>query len=158
MAELSSQGYFLTRIPLPPAIGAAVTTRDWAGLDRLLQLETRPGGAIFEALRPHAKFSEIEFIISIRSSIEAPDEDGIWHDDGSRVLAFSLSLTPDPGAIEGGKLEIRRRLVDPPPESAVIPTPDFGTMIVFATGQGGYEHKINRVSRGERIIIAGWCT
>jgi hypothetical protein len=107
-------------------------------------------------LREYARFSEIEFIISIRSSLESPDEDGIWHDDGSRVLAFSLSLTIEHQEIGGGKLEIRRR--GSPDACGAIPTPPYGTLIVFATGQSGYEHKIGRVERGERIIIAGWCT
>jgi hypothetical protein len=116
---------------------------------------------IFEELRRYERFSEIEFIISIRPSIRSPlqeiDEDGIWHDDGSRVLAFSLSLTLDHAGLEGGRLEIRKRSASPG-ESAFIATPPFGTMIIFATGHLGFEHKINRVVRGERIIIAGWCT
>jgi hypothetical protein len=112
---------------------------------------------IFDELLRYEKFSQIEFIISIRSSLIEPDDDGIWHDDGSRVLAFSLSLTLEPVVIEGGCLEIRRR-EGSNQESVVIPTPLFGTMIVFATGHRGFEHKINRVIQGERIIIAGWCT
>ena len=154
---LTSQGYFLSRITPPPAIHTHVSDRDWLSLDQAMRAETLPGGAIFDELRKYAEFSEIEFIISIRSSIEEPDEDGIWHDDGSRVLAFSLSVTLDPDGIEGGRLEIRKRGADTP-DSGFLPTPAFGSMIVFATGQQGFEHKINRVIRGERIIIAGWCT
>ena len=150
-------GYRLTQINLPAGIGQKVASRDWVGLDGLMREQTLPGGAIFEELRKVTDFSEIEFIISIRSSLQEPDEDGIWHDDGTRVLAFSLSLTVDPSSIEGGKLEIRERFVEGAP-SSVIETPPFGTLIVFATGHQGFEHKINRVIRGERIIIAGWCT
>ena len=129
-------------------------------MDRLIALETRKGGAIFEELLNFSRFSEIEFIISIRSSLEVPDEDGIWHDDGSRRLAFSLSLTRNPEAIQGGRLEIRRRAErgGDASGSEVLPTPGYGTLIVFATGSQGYEHKINRVTEGERLIIAGWCT
>jgi hypothetical protein len=156
--DLETRGYFLSSLVLPAAVREQVTQRDWAALDRAIQKETVRGGLIFDELRNYAEFTEIEFIISIRSSLEEPDDDGIWHDDGSRVLAFSLSLTLDPAAIEGGKLEIRRRGADPEAESEVLPTPLYGTMIVFATGHQGFEHKINRVSRGERIIIAGWCT
>ena len=152
---LTEHGYFLKDIKLPPLIGQAVQSRDWEELDRAIRVETLPGGSIFEELRKHEEFSEIEFILSIRSSLEFPDEDGIWHDDGSRVLAFSLSLTLDPATIEGGILEIRKR---GDPKTSTIPTPLFGTMIVFATGQKNFEHKINRVIRGERIIAAGWCT
>jgi hypothetical protein len=134
-----------------------VLERDWQELDATIRQETISGGLLFEELQRYGEFSEIEFIISIRSSREEPDDDGIWHDDGSRVLAFSLSLTLEPNAIEGGRLEIRKRSTQPG-ASEVIPTPPYGTLIVFATGHQGFEHKINRVVRGERIIIAGWCT
>lgn len=154
---LATNGYFTAPIALPPIIREKVLERDWPGLDRLIREETIPGGVIFDELSRFARFTEIEFIISIRSSIEFPDDDGIWHDDGSRLLAFSLSVTPDHLAVEGGHLEIRPRAA---PESGLegLPTPCFGTLIVFATGQQGFEHKINRVTAGERIIIAGWCT
>lgn len=86
---LATQGYFLLPIELPAVMHQCVLERDWVGLDGALRSETLPGGVIFQALREYAQFSEIEFIISIRSSLDSPDEDGIWHDDGSRLLAFS---------------------------------------------------------------------
>ena len=70
---------------------------------------------------------------------------GMTTDPGSWL--FSLSLTLDPNAIVGGRLEIRRRSADPQ-VSEVLSTPTFGTMIVFATGHQGFEHKINRVASG----------
>ncbi len=151
------RGYQLAAISLPSVIREQVLARDWPALDRAIALETIAGGAIFDELRKYASFSQIEFILSIRSSIDEPDEDGIWHDDGSRVLAFSLSLTLRPEAIEGGRLQIRKR-GDEPFEHVTLATPPYGTMIVFATGHLGYEHKIGCVTQGERIIAAGWCT
>jgi len=95
-------------------------------------------------------------IISIRSSEEYPDEDGIWHDDGSRVLAFSLSLTRHPGKPRSGKLRSEGvrllRLRHPFPLHRLAP------MIIFGTGQSGFEHRICRVARGERVIVAGWAS
>lgn len=155
--RLLQKGFLLTPITLPASVHEAVIARDWNELDRLMRIETQPRGAVFEELQKYERFSEIEMIIAIRSSLIEPDEDGIWHDDGSRVLAFSLSLTLQPEAIEGGRLEIRRR-AEPHPATDPLPTPPYGTMIVFATGVQGFEHKINRVIQGERIIIAGWCT
>jgi hypothetical protein len=155
---LASNGHFLKSVALPPAIREHVTNRNWNALDEAIRAETLSGGSIYERLRDFRTFSEIEFIISIRSSREQDDEDGIWHDDGSRVLAFSLSLTLNHEEIEGGRLEMRRRTSAPDSAVAVIPTPPYGTMIVFATGYEGFEHKICRVIQGERIIIAGWCT
>lgn len=157
MNPLVSQGYFLSPVLLPETIREKVVARLWNELDQEMRRETLPGGVVFEELQKYARFSEIEFIISIRSSLEYPDEDGIWHDDGSRLLAFSLSLTLDHKSVVGGKLEMKRR-DGSSPKVAEIETPPFGTMIVFATGQSGFEHKINRVAQGERIIIAGWCT
>ena len=155
MQAVIQHGYQKVTFDLPQSIREHVQSRNWVELDRVMALETSPAGSVFGRLRIFCEFSQIEFIISIRSSDIEADEDGIWHDDGSRILAFSLSLTFDPEQIEGGVLEIRKRGAR---ESARIPTPDFGTAVVFATGHWGYEHKINRVSRGERIIIAGWCT
>jgi hypothetical protein len=162
---LLSQGYFLAPLELPADVRTSVIERNWEELDAQIRVETLPGGGIFKKLAEYADFSEIEFIVSIRSSHEYPDEDGIWHDDGSRVLAFSLSLTLEPDTIKGGVLEIRRRAVQSgsrdhgkEEKSSELITPPYGTMIVFATGHFGFEHKINRVVSGERIIIAGWCT
>jgi hypothetical protein len=152
-----TDGYLISRVELPELIRECVVQRNWRALDQAIAVETAPTGTIFKQLRNYAEFSEIEFIIAIRSSREEPDEDGIWHDDGSRVLAFSLSLTLDHASIEGGRLEIRKRGADPS-TAKILSTPPFGTMIVFATGHQGFEHKIGRVIRGERIIIAGWCT
>ena len=155
--QLAAQGYFLSSIQLPPIIRESVLKRNWIALDSAIRREADPGGTIFEELRKIANFSDIEFIISIRSSLSEPDEDGIWHDDGSRLLAFSLSLTVDHAHVEGGLLELRKKGAETP-ASGFIATPPFETMIVFATGQSGFEHKINKVTRGERIIVAGWCT
>lgn len=154
---MNERGHTFTSVELPTAIRQAVSDRNWDELDRLIRQETLVGGSIFSKLSSYRRFEQIEFIISIRSSsLGYPDEDGIWHDDGSRLLAFSLSLTSNPGAIDGGVLEIRKR--NTPGLRWKISTPDFGTMVVFATGRDGFEHKINRVVAGERIIIAGWCT
>jgi hypothetical protein len=160
--QIAQRGYILSAIELPGALKAAIESRDWVKVDEIVRQETLPGGAIFQELLKYAHFSEIEFIISIRSSLQEPDEDGIWHDDGSRVLAFSLSLTLDSNGVEGGRLEMRKRARTASEASSLatesIATPPYGTAIIFATGWQGFEHKINRVTGGERIIIAGWCT
>lgn len=154
---VASQGYALVPVRLPDAIKELVQKRHWEELDQRIRLQTLPGGVIFDELLKYGDFEQIEFIISIRSSNAEPDEDGIWHDDGSRLLAFSLSLTLDAGLIEGGKLEFRRRGVPDSPVAA-LPTQPYGTLVVFATGHFGFEHRICHVARGERIVIAGWCT
>lgn len=151
-----NSGFLITQLNLPNLIRDKVLERNWIALDQAIRIETEPGGTIFEELQKYAAFSSIEFIISIRSSLSEPDEDGIWHDDGSRVLAFSLSLSLNHGEIEGGRLGIRK--IGEESNVTFIPTPAFGTMIIFQTGKDGFEHRIHRVSQGERVIIAGWCT
>jgi hypothetical protein len=153
--ELFIQGYHLTFFPLYAEIKNLVVARDWSGVDQAFQLLTQKDGHLFKFLRNYHNFEEIEFIISIRNAQNEWEEDGIWHDDGSRVFAFSLSLTLDSDHLRGGRLGIRRK-----GETSLIqlPTPQFGGLIMFLTGLYGFEHKIHQVTQGERIIIAGWCS
>lgn len=150
---LKNQGYFEINLSLPNEIKTLVEDRNFFELDQKFKRMTAHNGMIYKTLSEFESFNSIEFIISLRESKNEWEEDGIWHDDGSRKLAFSLSLTIDPP--EGGILEIRKKGVS---QSNKIPTPPFGKMIVFATGFYGYEHKINRVLKGSRLIIAGWCS
>lgn len=151
--DLEKQGYFLTEMTLPKELKTEVEKKDFEQVDKIIRILTKPEGAIFQTLLKYREFSEIEFILSLRESQNSWEEDGIWHDDGSRILAFSLSLTIT--SPEGGILELREKGSN---QSLKIPTPDYGQMIVFKTGVEAYEHKINRVSSGSRLIAAGWCT
>jgi len=149
---LFKDGHYLTKFELPQRVKQIVSDQDWTGLDQTFIELTRPGGSLFNFLSTFHDFNSIEFIISIRNSENEWEEDGIWHDDGSRVFAFSLSLTLD--HIEGGKLGIRKK----GGQTFEISTPPFGDIILFLTGVYGYEHKIHAVTKGKRVIIAGWCS
>jgi hypothetical protein len=151
--ELFSQGYHLSYIPLSDEIRHLVLIENWSQLDEEFKKLTAPQGQVFEFLKQFHDFNFIEFIISIRDSQNEWEEDGIWHDDGSRVFAFSLSLTIE--NIQGGRLGIRKTGEE---NFFQIPTPSFGNMIMFLTGIYGFEHKIHQVTSGKRIIIAGWCS
>jgi hypothetical protein len=146
-------GFEIHKLHLPHEVNAAITSKDWYSLDKLFHIYTAPGGILFSFLQSFEEFNEIEFIISLREAQNDWEEDGIWHDDGSRKLAFSLSLTHH--APQGGVLEIRKKGEQ---DSTFIPTPEFGSIIVFQTGLKGFEHKINAVTNGHRLIIAGWCS
>ena len=152
-AELFSQGYHKTYFTLSDEIRNLVSSEKWPELDAEFKKMTEKDGRLFKFLSEFHDFSSIEFIISIRDSSNEWEEDGIWHDDGSRVFAFSLSLTLED--VEGGRLGIR--LIGDETYSP-IPTPSFGGIIMFLTGIYGYEHKIHQVTQGKRIIIAGWCS
>lgn len=151
---LALNGHFAAHSVLDGTALEYVQNEDWEGLDNYFQGLTAPNGSIFKLLSNFESFEAIEFIISIRDSKNKWEEDGIWHDDGSRKLAFSLSLMESLDDIEGGVLEIRQKGKS---ESLKIPPFVYGQMIVFLTGTYGYEHKINQVTKGRRIIIAGWC-
>lgn len=153
--RLTVQGYTHDKVDLPVEVRTMVRRRDWAALDRHMRVATQPGGYLFEYMQRYLAFASIEFIISLRTAGE--NEEGIWHDDGSRKLAFSLSLTENPHYTEGGILQIRPFGASPE-QTAAIATPKFGEILVFLTGQAGFEHKIGEVTAGERLIIAGWCS
>lgn len=151
--ELFSRGFHLTYFPMGDEIAAMVREERWEELDKTFQCLTQKGGRLYQFLQSFHEFESIEFIISVRDAANEWEEDGIWHDDGSRVFAFSLSLTQ--GDIQGGRLGIRSK-----DEEAFlqIPTPSFGGIILFLTGLYNFEHKIHQVTQGRRVIIAGWCS
>lgn len=151
---LTLNGHFAVNNVLDDTALSFVKSEDWDGLDQYFQKLTQKDGELYKFLKQFCDFKEIEFIISIRDANNPWEEDGIWHDDGSRKLAFSLSLTKSPHLIEGGHLEIRKKQSE---TSFSLSPFEYGKMIIFATGVNGFEHKINQVKKGKRIIIAGWC-
>ncbi len=153
--ELLNQGYIQTTFILPEDLKNLVAEEKWNEVDQYFQLITKKDGDLFLFLQNHHEFNSIEFIISIRDAQNEWEEDGIWHDDGSRIMAFSLSLTLNQDAIQGGILGMRKKGED---SFASILTPPFGQMIIFLTGEYGFEHKIHQVTAGKRVIIAGWCS
>ena len=149
--ELFRDGYTLDFFEPPLLLQQAVQLELWAEVDQRVADLVQPGGAMFEYVSRYLPIISTEFIISIRDATDPDQDDGIWHDDGSRRITLTWSLTSEP--IEGGLLGIRARGQATP---VLIPTPPFGGLIVYLTGQFGFEHKIHRVTRGRRIVIACW--
>lgn len=152
--RLSDHGFELHDFPIPEFVRAWVKERKWEDVDQYFKKTTAPDGDLFHYLQRFHPFSQIETMLSIRDSRNEWEEDGIWHDDGSRVLAFSLSLTISPDEIMGGRLGIRKVGTV---KAEMVSTPRFGAAIVFLTGVHGYEHCIFKVEKGERVILVGWC-
>lgn len=152
---LFSQGFHLSYFALSSELKIFVQNEDWKSVDMCMQKLTAKDGELFKYLLTFHDFTQIEFIISLRDSKNDWEEDGIWHDDGSRVFAFSLSLSLDADHIKGGRLGIRKVGDE---NYLEIPTPSFGGIILFLTGIYGYEHRIHQVTEGKRVIIAGWCS
>lgn len=151
--ELFQNGYHLSYFTLGDEIRSFVQNEQWQELDDEFKKLTAKDGRLYKFLREYHDFESIEFIISIRDASNEWEEDGIWHDDGSRVFAFSLSLTTE--APQGGRLGVRAKGEE---RFTEIPTPGFGGIILFLTGIYGFEHKIHQVTGGKRVIIAGWCS
>jgi hypothetical protein len=151
--ELFTQGFHISYFTLGDEIRDLVIREKWPELDAEFKKLTAKDGRLYKFLNEFHDFNEIEFIISIRDAQNEWEEDGIWHDDGSRVFAFSLSLTLE--APEGGRLGIRPIREE---NFRQLPTPSFGGIIMFLTGIYGFEHRIHQVTKGRRIIIAGWCS
>jgi hypothetical protein len=153
--DLNKQGYCITKIQLPDHFLGLVLAQNWEQLDDELNHFFNGPSELSRLLGQLVDYETTEHIISIRDGSNAWEEDGIWHDDGSRLLAFSLSLTP-PGEnknIKGGILEIRKKGSSISHQIAPF---DWGEIVIFQTGLDAYEHKINCVKNGRRIIMAGW--
>ncbi len=150
---LLSQGYIAVQFPLETQVKTFVLEKRWKELDQYFLEISKPGGQLREFLNEFLDYEKLEHIIAIRT---APlDEEGIWHDDGSRFLGFSLSLNLYPETISGGNLFFKKKEEK---DSVVFPPQSFGTIILFLSGLFGYEHMVSAVTSGERIVIAGWCS
>lgn len=150
---LNETGFIVTDFPLDSVVLELVQNANWYELDQYFLEISKAGGQLRNFLSDYLDFKTLEHIIAIRRSPD--DEDGIWHDDGSRLLGFSLSLNRDHKKIEGGELRFKRK------NSARVhsfPPRPFGKIVLFLSGIYGYEHMVSAVTKGERIVIAGWCS
>ena len=132
----------------------AICKKDWEQLDQLVTHSLSPSGSLRKILETYGPFSSVEHILALRHYEE--DEEGIWHDDGSRDLAFSLSLNLDSQGIQGGELSLREKGTQRL-DHIIGPRP-LGSLTLFATGSHKWEHKTGRVLKGQRLVLAGWLT
>lgn len=151
--ELLEKNIVQKTYPLPAEIIEYAQLENWLAIDQYFLEAGKPGGALFEFMKTFLEFTSIEHIISIRTTPD--DEDGIWHDDGSRILGFTLSLTENPDKIVGGHLRFRKKSDN---DFISLPTRPLGEMLIFKTGIYGFEHMVSAVTQGKRVLIAGWCS
>lgn len=150
---LIEKGFVAVDFPIDASILNWLQQENWKELDQYFLDISKNNGLLRTFLADFLDFETLEHIIAIRRAPE--DEDGIWYDDGSRFLGFSLSLNRDPARIEGGNLLFKRK---DSLDSEIFPPQPLGKMIIFLSGIYGYEHMVSAVSFGERIVIAGWCS
>lgn len=155
LREFEQNGFIRVSLPLNSDIMTDLITENWNSLDANFQLLSKRDAPVFKLLSQLRSFSEIENIISIRDAKNEWEEDGIWHDDGSRVLAFSLGLNLKTSLIKGGELLLRKKKST---KITSIKPIQYGDIIIFKTGVDLFEHKVCAVTKGQRIIIAGWCS
>lgn len=151
--ELQSHGFIIVDFPLQSLVEQWVRLEKWFELDQYFLEISRTDGLLRSFLLDYLDFETLEHIIAIRRVPE--DEDGIWHDDGSRFLGFSLSLNLDHKNINGGELRFKKKDSE---ATLIFPPLHFGKMILFLSGIYGYEHMVSAVTNGQRIVIAGWCS
>lgn len=150
---LKENGYCLDSFTLDPNVKEWVRLDEWQKVDDHFKQLLSPSGDLFIYLQKYLPFTQVETMLAVRDSQNDWEEDGIWHDDGSRQFAISLSLNEFPENIEGGKLGFRKIGSE---TMELISTPKFGEMIVFLSGLYGYEHRIHRVTKGRRVILVAW--
>ena len=148
--ELLKNGYIIVDYPYAQELRSLIITENYHRLDSILKDACKSNGELFLFLQQYYPFQFLEHIIAVRT---APDDDGIWHDDGSRLIGFSLSMNLSPENISGGALNIRKKGEEQ--FTSIAPLP-FGKMVIFLTGQFGYEHKVDQVLSGKRTVVAGW--
>lgn len=149
--KLMSEGYLELNWEFALEVKELVLFEHYLELDLFFKNECKTTGRLFHFLNNIFPIDHLEHIIAVR---EAPnDEDGIWHDDGSRLLGFSLSLNIDHENILGGNLEFKQK---DQAETLIFTPRPYSTIIIFLTGQFGYEHKVSQVTKGKRTVIAGW--
>lgn len=152
---LQERGFIKMHLAFPREFKTAVTNCNWEKIDSLLFEYLSPEGFLNHLISNFQHFNYTEHIIAIRSA--ETDEDGIWHDDGTREIAFTWSLNDDPN-LEGGELLFRKKGFEGNSELHSITPPKAETLIIFLTGKFGFEHKVNKVTNGKRKTIAGWCS
>jgi len=147
------KGHIIQTLVLDEEVKLLIQQERWDDLDAMAKRWLSKGGIIHQKLLEVVPFEHIEHILALR---QGPDDDeGIWHDDGSRLLAFSLSLTNDPSLVDGGEIEIRHKEDD---IYTKLLCQNFGTLVIFNTGNDGFEHRVSAVKSGKRLVLAGWCT
>ncbi len=149
--ELLEKGYLQISYPLSEEIKNLVRDEKWEKLDSIFH-KWMNQGEFRELLQKIHPFTDYELMLAVR---DPSVEEGIWHDDGSRLFAFTLSLTLDHENIEGGTLGFRRK--GDKDLLAKLSTREFGGLTLFLTGHYGYEHKVYAMQSGKRMVLVGWC-
>lgn len=150
--ELKEKGYLQMKLEFPSDFAEDLKNEYWSEVDQKFARYLEEDGFLRKFLNQFHPYDTTEHMIAIRDA--KIDEDGIWHDDGSRHFAFTWSFNDDPN-LEGGELLFKEKGSS---DCVTISPPPYETLTVFLTGQYHFEHKVNKVLRGVRKTLVGWCS
>jgi hypothetical protein len=152
MHEFEQNGYLKMNIEIPAHVIEMIQQKNYPSLDQWARdlLNTGELHALFQKM---LKYEKTEYILALRDANDPDEEDGIWHDDGSRLMAFSLSLNLEHEKIQGGELRVRKKGEE---LYQALPTQPIGTLLIFKTGVDGFEHMVSKVTSHQRLVMAGW--
>lgn len=152
-----NQAFIEEEVVLNDTFKNLIIKNDWNNLDKECNKLIQKDGQLYKKLKNlYPKLELIEYILSLREAENPYEEDGVWHDDGSRNLAFSLGLNLEPSKIYGGELLLRKKNCQK--SQITIPPILYGKCIIFQTGYNHFEHKICQVKSHYRLVMAGWCS
>ena len=138
-------------LSLPEELKQLAFKENWQELEKYFASHIQNKTGFYQKISSLLKIENIEYMLALRLP---PDEDGIWHDDGSRELGFSISLCLGPEEISGGEFCFKSKTEK---ETRLFKPGEFGTLTCFRTGKYGFEHKVSQVLSGRRLMFVGWC-
>ncbi len=162
LEELGLCGFDKRNLELPSSWQKLVSNCAWEELYQECLAALNDGHWLHSLLKSlvlelssQGQFSH-EMMLALRQGPQDLEEEGIWHDDGSRDFALSLSLNREPETIQGGDLLLRTKQY--PQDIKCLSTLPWGQFWLFPTGKYGWDHRTTRVSYGNRLVLVIWVT
>lgn len=149
-------------LELPLSWRNYVLTKDWDALYKACLDALKDGQFLFNTLKSltsenfQTELFDYEIMLAQRVGPQDEEEEGIWHDDGSRDFALSISLNPEPENIKGGEVFVRQKSA--PDVIKCLENLPWGHFWAFPTGKYGWDHRTSRVTYGNRLVLVIWVT
>lgn len=157
-----TEGPFKKSLELPLSWRNYVSKQDWDSLYEACLSALKDGQCLSNVLKSltlesfQTETFDYEIMLALRTGPQDEEEEGIWHDDGSRDFALSISLNPEPHTIDGGEVYVRQKQA--PEVVSSLENLPWGHFWVFPTGKYGWDHRTSRVNSGNRLVLVIWVT
>lgn len=162
LEELKEKGFTKGSCDLPLSWRNLIDQKDWETLYKDCLGALKDGQWLANLVKEHSKSLfeteefEWEIMLALREGPQDPEDEGIWHDDGSRDFALSISLNPSPTSYQGGSVLVRPK--DNIQEIKELGPLPWGHYWLFATGRYGWDHRTTIVTHGNRLVLVLWIT